>query len=80
MPVAVINEAMALRFFAGDDPIGKRIRVKGVTDPKGWMTIVGVARDIRDEASTRRRDRRTTSRRVRRRAPSREAIRRCPSS
>ena len=50
MPVAVINEAMARRFFAGEDPIGKRIRVKGVTDPKGWMTIVGVARDIRDES------------------------------
>ena len=33
-----------------EDPIGKRIRVKGVTDPKGWMTIVGVARDIRDES------------------------------
>ena len=50
MPVAVINEAMARRFFAGEDPIGKRIRVKGITDPKGWMTIVGVARDIRDES------------------------------
>jgi len=49
MPVAVINETMARRFFPGEDPLGRRIRVKGITDPKGWMTIVGIARDIRDE-------------------------------
>jgi len=49
MPVAVINETMARRFFPGEDPIGRRIRVKGITDPKGWMTVVGIARDIHDQ-------------------------------
>jgi putative ABC transport system permease protein len=49
MTVAVINQAMVARFFAGEDPIGRRIRVAGVTDPAGWMTIVGIARDIRDQ-------------------------------
>jgi putative ABC transport system permease protein len=49
MPVAVINETMARRFFPGEDPIGRRIRVKGVTNPRGWMTVVGIARDIHDE-------------------------------
>jgi putative ABC transport system permease protein len=49
MPVTVINETMARRFFAGEDPIGRRIRVAGMTTPESWMTIVGIARDIRDE-------------------------------
>jgi putative ABC transport system permease protein len=50
MAVAVINESMAARFFPGQDPIGHRVRVVGVTSPAGWMTIVGIARDIREEA------------------------------
>ncbi len=49
MPVAVINEVMASRFFPGDDPIGRRICVKGA-DADSWMTIVGIAANIRDEA------------------------------
>ena len=49
MPVAVINEAMASRFFPGEDPIGRRISVKGA-DADSWMTIVGIAANIRDEA------------------------------
>ena len=48
MPVAVINETMATRFFPGVDPIGKRIRVSG--DGNAWMTIVGLAADIRDQS------------------------------
>jgi putative ABC transport system permease protein len=48
LPVAVINETMAARFFAGSDPIGQRIRVTG--DENEWMTIVGIAADIRDRS------------------------------
>ena len=47
MPVTVINETMAARFFPGVDPIGRRIRVSG--DQNAWMTIVGLAADIRDQ-------------------------------
>ena len=50
MTVGIINETMGARFFSGDDPIGRRVRISGVTTPEGWMTIVGIARDIRDEA------------------------------
>ena len=50
MTVGIINETMAARFFGGEDPIGRRVRVTGITTPEGWMTIVGIARDIRDEA------------------------------
>lgn len=41
-PVVIINEALARRYFSGEDPIGKRIE-KG----KGWRTIVGVVSDVK---------------------------------
>ncbi len=37
-PVAVVNEAMAERFWRGKSPLGKRFQVKG-----RWLQIVGVA-------------------------------------
>jgi putative ABC transport system permease protein len=45
-PVAVINQTMASRLFANDDPIGQRIRI-GTTPTGAWMTIVGVIGDVR---------------------------------
>jgi putative ABC transport system permease protein len=42
-PVALINEAMARRYFAGTDPVGRRLRMKNATAP---MEIVGVVADI----------------------------------
>ena len=42
-PVALINEAMARRYFAGADPVGRRLRMKNATTP---LEIVGVAADI----------------------------------
>jgi putative ABC transport system permease protein len=45
-PVAVINQTMASRLFANEDPIGQHIRIG--TAPTGpWMTIVGVVGDVR---------------------------------
>ncbi|HTA73666.1 MAG TPA: ABC transporter permease [Gemmatimonadaceae bacterium] len=44
--VAVIDELMARRFFAGRDPIGKRITFPGMPDAD-TLTIVGVAAAIR---------------------------------
>lgn len=46
-PVTVINEALARRFFPGEDPIGRRIRVRG--GESAWMTIVGIVGDARYE-------------------------------
>jgi len=44
--VAIINETMARRFFAGQRPVGQHIRLDE-KDP--WIEIVGVARDIKYE-------------------------------
>jgi putative ABC transport system permease protein len=45
-PVAVVSRAFASRYFPGEDPLGKHIRM-GATGPgqTPWMTIVGVAEE-----------------------------------
>ena len=43
--VALINETMARTYWAGQDPIGRRIRQGGPTQP--WITIVGIVGDVR---------------------------------
>jgi putative ABC transport system permease protein len=40
MPVIMINEAFARKFFPGADPLGKRIRLGGID--AAWLTIVGI--------------------------------------
>ncbi len=44
--VAVINQTMEQRYFAGQDPVGRAIRV-GLGDRARDMEIVGVVRDLR---------------------------------
>ena len=51
MPVAIVNERFVARYFENEDPIGRRISWTGwspelVEHPK-WMTIVGIAQDVR---------------------------------
>ncbi len=44
--VAIINGEMSARFFAGEDPIGRRIKVGAPHGPAAWATIVGVVKAI----------------------------------
>jgi predicted permease len=46
LPVAIINEVMARRFWSNEDPIGKRFRFQD-RNPSPWFTVVGVVGDMR---------------------------------
>jgi predicted permease len=46
LPVALINEAMARRFFPGENPLGKQLKFDA--DDKTGSQIVGVVADTRD--------------------------------
>jgi putative ABC transport system permease protein len=48
--VVIVNEALAKQYFAGENPIGKRLKNGGPERPIGpdnrWMTVVGVVGDV----------------------------------
>ncbi len=54
--VAVVNEAMAKRYFAGQNPIGRQFQI----DDPDWLakpiTIVGISHDAKDHSSGIRED------------------------
>jgi predicted permease len=43
--VAVVNQTMVKRYWAGEDPVGRRLQVKG-----RWARVVGVAADSKYES------------------------------
>jgi predicted permease len=46
--VAVVNETFARTFWPGvSDPVGKRFRYPGQDDDNPWITVVGVAGDVK---------------------------------
>jgi hypothetical protein len=52
LPAAVVNEAAAVRFWPGDDPIGRRVR----SGPRGsegpWHTVIGIVSDMAEPDDT----------------------------
>jgi putative ABC transport system permease protein len=50
-PVALVNDALARRFWPNESPLGRRIRIHGPpTEWFRWATIVGVVADVRGAA------------------------------
>ena len=46
-PVAIINEAMARKFWPNQDPLGKRFKFENGSDNTPWLRIVGIVGDVR---------------------------------
>jgi putative ABC transport system permease protein len=44
--VVIVNEAAAQRYWPGEDPVGKRLRLN-MNDEEPWLTVVGVVRNVR---------------------------------
>ncbi|HXV59387.1 MAG TPA: ABC transporter permease [Vicinamibacteria bacterium] len=50
-PVVIINQALAEKYFAAEDPLGKRVCFDRTPDEDSvWRTIVGVVGNVRREA------------------------------
>jgi predicted permease len=52
-PVAIVSAEMARVYFHDRDPIGQRIWFDSFGSKEHWLTIVGVAGDVRQEGLTR---------------------------
>jgi predicted permease len=48
--VVVVSESWARRFLPNEDPVGKRIKLGGRDSTRPWLSIVGIAGDVRDTA------------------------------
>jgi putative ABC transport system permease protein len=46
MPAAVISASLAERYFSGENPLGKHIKIGGEDSTQPWMTVVGVVNDV----------------------------------
>jgi predicted permease len=46
-PVVIINEETAKRYWPDEDPIGRRVKLGRAEGPNPWMTVVGVAANVR---------------------------------
>jgi predicted permease len=44
--VAIINDTMARFYFPNENPVGRRLHVRGPSDT--WVEVVGVAREVKD--------------------------------
>jgi putative ABC transport system permease protein len=44
LPVAIVNEAMARRYWPGENPLGKRLKSNGA---EAWRTVVGVVGNVK---------------------------------
>jgi len=49
LPVVIINETMSRRLWPGQDPVGKRFKLGPPESSFPWLTVVGLAPDMRRE-------------------------------
>jgi predicted permease len=46
-PVCIVTDALARRFWPGQDPIGKRVKWGRLDGPRPWLNVVGVVADMK---------------------------------
>jgi putative ABC transport system permease protein len=49
LPVIIVNETLAQRYWPNGDSLGKRIKFYGPLDRAPWMEIVGIVQDVKHE-------------------------------
>jgi predicted permease len=49
-PVVIVNETLAAAHWPGQDPVGKRLKLGDHASARPWMTVVGVAGDVRQRS------------------------------
>jgi putative ABC transport system permease protein len=54
LPVAIVNRSFAARYWAREQPLGKRLRYIDRGKPAEWLTVVGVVPNIMQGDATRR--------------------------
>ena len=53
VPVAIVNQSFAARFFSGEEPLGTRVRITDRNGSGEWRTVVGVVPNIMQGDATR---------------------------
>ncbi|MBZ5632968.1 MAG: ABC transporter permease [Acidobacteriia bacterium] len=53
VPVVIVNQLLASKFWPSDDPLGKRLRLFDKDTPETWLTVVGVVSNIIQNDQTR---------------------------
>ena len=46
VPVAIVNQLFANKYWPGENPLGKRLRLFDDKTPEAWLTVVGVVSNI----------------------------------
>ena len=47
LPVAIVNQALAEQYFPGENPIGRHIKLARPESSDPWLTIIGVAANVK---------------------------------
>ena len=49
LPVVIVDESFARRFYPNESPLGKRIKRGNLNSTRPWHTIIGVVRPVRSQ-------------------------------